>query len=40
MPVTKLRKGGYKVKGTKTKKPMTKKKALTQLAAIKSKKKR
>tara|TARA_R110000824_G_scaffold56986_4_gene155432 strand:+ start:804 stop:983 length:180 start_codon:yes stop_codon:yes gene_type:complete len=34
MPIKKV-KGGYKVVNTKTKKPMTKKKAKKQLAAIK-----
>lgn len=34
MPVVKV-KGGYKVRGTTTKKPMTKNKAEKQLAAIK-----
>lgn len=39
MPIKKV-KGGYKVKNTTTKKPMTKSKAKKQLAAIKSKKKK
>ena len=36
MPVKKV-KGGYKVSNTRTKKPLTKKKATKQLAAIKIK---
>ncbi len=39
MPI-KRHKGGYKVVNTKTKKPMTKKKAKKQLAAIKIKQKK
>jgi hypothetical protein len=39
MPIKKV-KGGYKVKNTNSKRPMTKKKAKKQLAAIKIKKKK
>jgi|TARA_R110001583_G_scaffold63541_1_gene185885 hypothetical protein len=39
MPVKKT-KGGYRVVNTRTKKPMTKKKAAKQLAAIKIKQKK
>tara|TARA_R100000664_G_C2675334_1_gene85625 strand:- start:368 stop:502 length:135 start_codon:yes stop_codon:yes gene_type:complete len=39
MPIKKV-KGGYKVKNTTTKKPLSKKKAAKQLAAIKIKQKK